>query len=111
MGEQTWIDNPFISLILISNPHWFNSDVKNNDFVSGFLNRFSIYHMTSIIEMKPFGNSQKHSFERFQNVAVKVWEYLSGFDKSIEMELSEEAIRRYQTWYSETAYDPLLYGK
>ena len=98
-GEQIWIDDPFISLILISNPYWFNSDVKNNDFVSGFLNRFAIYQMGEIIEMKPFVSRKKHSFEKFQNIAVQIWDYFSSLEENLEMELSEESIQRYQKWY------------
>ena len=120
-GEQIWIDNPFISLILISNPYWFNSDVKNNDFVSGFLNRFAIYRMDRNIDMKPFVSRKKHSFEKFQNVAAMIWNYLGNLDESLEMELSEESIQKYQAWYEvfssktfediwdnydESAYDP-----
>ena len=98
-GEQIWIENPFISLILISNPYWFNSDVKNNDFISGFLNRFSIYRMGGSIPLKPFASRKKHNFEKFQKVAVMIWDYFSGMEKKFEMELSEESIQRYQTWY------------
>ncbi|BAF73244.1 DUF3987 domain-containing protein [Sulfurovum sp. NBC37-1] len=98
-GEQIWIDNPFISLILISNPHWFNSDVKNNDFVSGFLNRFSIYRINKDIEMKPFASRKKHDFEKFQNVSIMIWDYLNKLENKLEMELSEESVLRYQSWY------------
>ena len=104
-GEQIWIDNPFISLILVSNPHWFNSDVKNSDFVSGFLNRFSIYHMKDTIHMKPFANTKKHDFNKFQNVAVKIWEYLSNLEKCLEMPLSDKSIERYQKWYEDNNFD------
>jgi len=104
-GEQIWLDNPFISLILVSNPHWFNSDVKNSDFVSGFLNRFSIYHMKDTIHMEPFKNREKHDFSKFQNVAVKIWEYLSNLEKCLEMPLSDESIARYQKWYKDNNFD------
>ncbi len=104
-GEQIWIDNPFVSLILVSNPHWFHNDTRNSDFVSGFLNRFSIYQMNDAIEMKPFSNSNKHSFEKFQTVAIKIWDYLSEMDKSFEMELSKEAKEKYQVWYIENDFN------
>ena len=104
-GEQIWIDNPFISLILVSNPHWFNSDVKNSDFVSGFLNRFSIYHMKDTIHMEPFKNREKHDFSKFQNVAVKIWEYLSNLEECLEMPLSDKSIARYQKWYKDNNFD------
>jgi len=104
-GEQIWLDNPFISLILVSNPHWFNSDVKNSDFVSGFLNRFSIYHMKDTIHMKPFANTKKHDFNKFQNVAVKIWEYFSNLEECLEMPLSDESIARYQKWYEDNNFD------
>lgn len=104
-GEVTWIDNPFISLILVSNPHWFNSDVKNSDFVSGFLNRFSIIEIYDKIEMVPFSNQNEHNFEKFQDVAVKIWDYLSKFEKTLEMKVDSSAIKRYQEWFKEQTYD------
>ena len=103
-GEVTWINNPFISLILISNPHWFNSDVKNSDFVSGFLNRFSIVQIHDKIEMVPFANQKEHNFEKFQNVTIKIWDYLDGFEKPLAMKVSQEAIKRYQEWFASKNY-------
>ena len=103
-GEVTWINNPFVSLILISNPHWFNSDVKNSDFVSGFLNRFSIVQIGDKIEMVPFANQKKHNFEKFQNVALKIWDYLDGFKEPLAMKVSKEAIVKYQEWFSKQNY-------
>lgn len=104
-GEVSWIQDPFISLILISNPHWFNSDVKKSDFVSGFLNRFSIVHISDKIKLVPFSNPNRHNFDKFQNVAVKIWDYLSGFEKPLEMKLNQDAITRYQEWYEKKTYD------
>ncbi len=105
-GEKIWIDNPFISLILVSNPHWFNSDVKDNDFVSGFLNRFSIYRIYNSIKLKPFANTKKHDFEKFQSVAVKIWEHLDSLEECLEMPLSKESIERYKEWFDENEFDP-----
>lgn len=103
-GEVTWINNPFVSLILISNPHWFNSDVKDSDFVSGFLNRFSIVQIGDKIEMIPFANQKEHNFEKFQNVALKIWAYLDGFKDPLSMKVSQEAIVKYQEWFAKQNY-------
>ena len=103
-GEVTWINNPFVSLILISNPHWFNSDVKDADFVSGFLNRFSIVQIGDKIEMVPFANQKEHNFEKFQNVALKIWDYLDGFKEPLAMKVSKESIAKYQEWFAKQNY-------
>ncbi len=79
--------------------------MKNSDFVSGFLNRFSIYHMKETIHMEPFKNREKHDFSKFQNVAVKIWEYLSNLEECLEMPLSDESIERYQKWYEDNNFD------
>lgn len=101
-GENIWIDNPFISLIAITNPHWFFNNTSKQDFLSGYINRFSIVYVEELGKLIPFKSQEVHQFEKFQDVSLKIWNYLADYsNKALHIDVSEIE-EQYASWHVTT---------
>ncbi|MEA3353447.1 MAG: DUF3987 domain-containing protein [Campylobacterota bacterium] len=104
-GEVTDIMRPFVSILMLSTPDTFYDSLKKHDFTSGYMNRFTFYQIQEAVPRNSMNNT-KPDFKKFQDVSIRVWEYLSNFDnnKPFEMLLTDEAFTRYVEWDDSIRY-------
>ena len=104
-GDVIDILRPCVSILMLSTPDTFYDSLKKHDFTSGYMNRFTFYQIQEAVPRNSMNNT-KPDFKKFQAIAIKIWEYLSNFDnhKPFEMQLTNEAFRRYIEWDDSIKY-------
>jgi len=104
-GEDIIITRPFLSIVMLSTPTWFYSNLKKDSYISGYLARFTIFEIDEPV--KRIGNNRKkQDFSKFQAISEKIWKYFNNFSNTqpLEVELTDEAFDRYEKWDEENYF-------
>ena len=101
-GESIHIQNPFLSILAVTNPHWLKEETTDSDYVSGFLNRFTIINIEKLPKPKAFKNIDIQDFSSFQNTALRLWKELENINSKNPITLKIDKIQTmYSEWFDE----------
>ncbi len=102
-GESIFIEDPFLSILAVTNPHSLIDETTETDYVSGYFNRFSIVEIQEFKRPQPFKTKEVPNFEKFQNVALEVWnEIQKNYTRENPLILATDEIEEeYSIWYNQ----------
>lgn len=101
-GESIYLENPFLSILAVTNPHWLSEETIDSDYASGFLNRFIIVEIDKFPRQKAFKNVEKQDFSKFQNTSLKLWQELESSDvqqNPIVLDIKSDTAEIYSDWF------------
>lgn len=102
-GEDIYIKNPFLSILALTNPHSLVEETTDTDYLSGFLNRFSIIEIKKFPARQPFKTMEPQNFSKFQDTSLKIWETLDKLyssEKPLILRI-DKIESSYKDWYYE----------
>lgn len=100
-GEDIYIKNPFLSILALTNPHSLVEETTDTDYLSGFLNRFSIIEIKNFPARQPFKTMKPQDFTKFQDASLKLWETLDKLcsnEKPLVLKI-DKIESSYKDWY------------
>jgi hypothetical protein len=101
-GESIHIQNPFLSILAVTNPHWLKEETTDSDYSSGFLNRFTIINIEKLPKPRAFKNIDIQDFSSFQNTALRLWKELENINSENPITLKIDKIQTmYSEWFDE----------
>ena len=101
-GESIHIQNPFLSILAVTNPHWLKEETTDSDYVSGFLNRFTIINIEKLPKPRAFKNINIQDFSSFQNTVLRLWKELESINSENPIVLKIDKIQTmYSEWFDE----------
>ena len=100
-GSNMAINNPFLSILAVTNPDWFLEEVKESDYTSGFFNRFSIIEIQKLPKLRAFKNRIKQDFTKFQECSLNIYKTLDkNFSIKKPLILDTSLIEdKYANWF------------
>lgn len=101
-GESIYLENPFLSILAVTNPHWLSEETIDSDYVSGFLNRFTIIEIDKFPRLNPFKNVEIQDFSKFQDTSLRLWKELEAPDikqNPIVLNIEPDTAKIYQDWF------------
>ena len=102
-GEDIYIENPYLSILALTNPHSLMAETIDADYLSGFLNRFSIIEIKNLPPRQPFKTMEPQDFSKFQNTSLRLWDILEKqYSNEKPLTLKVDKIQAiYKEWYHE----------
>jgi hypothetical protein len=101
-GESIFIEDPFLSILTVTNPHSLIDETIETDYVSGYFNRFSIVEVKDSKRPQPFKSKEVPNFEKFQTIALDVWNMVhENYTRDNPLILATDEIEEeYAIWYN-----------
>lgn len=103
VGESISINNPFLSILGITNPDWLREEVSESDYTSGFFNRFTIVDIQKLPRLKAFKVVEKQNFSKFQDCSLSIWNLLNteySNEKPLILHI-EKITEMYSNWFED----------
>jgi hypothetical protein len=101
-GESIYLENPFLSILAVTNPHWLSEETIDSDYASGFLNRFTIIEIDKFPRQKAFKIIEEQDFSKFQDTSLKLWRELESPDvqqNPIVLNIESDTAKIYSNWF------------
>jgi len=102
-GESIYLENPFLSILAVTNPHWLSEETTDSDYASGFLNRFTIIEIDKFPRLTPFKILDIQDFSKFQDTSLKLWKELDTPDiqrNPIVLNIESDVKAIYEDWFN-----------